>query len=60
VEQRITMLQELKNRIQDLYQQLPEVCQCHGTENCAPASSPIQCAFGEASLNVYKGNRRLR
>jgi DNA-binding transcriptional MerR regulator len=52
VEQRITMLQDLKNRIQDLYQQLPEVCQCQGTEGCAPASSPILCAFGEASVNL--------
>ena len=54
VDTRITMLQDLRDRLQSYYQQLPEVAECRETGDCAPASSPIQCAFGETSLTFTR------
>ena len=54
VDNRMTMLQDLRNRLQSYYQRLPEADELQETEVCAPAASPLQCAFGQAPLKVSK------
>ena len=55
VDRRITMLQGLRDRLQSYYQRLPEVDEGQEIPDCAPATSPIQCAFGEAPLKISIG-----
>jgi DNA-binding transcriptional MerR regulator len=55
VDQRIAMLQDLRNRLEEYHQRLAKGADCQETCTCAIGATPIQCAFGEAALKVDKG-----
>ena len=49
VDRRITLLQDLRRRLESYFQRLPEG---NETASCTPTTSPIKCAFGDAPQKI--------
>ena len=52
VDHRIALLKALRKRLESYFERVPEGSEGQGTAGCTPATSPIECAFGDAPQKV--------
>ena len=52
VDHRIALLKALRKRLESYFQRVPDGSEGQGTAGCTPATSPIECAFGDAPQKV--------